>query len=143
MINSEYKKYVYFRGVSDEDNDDGHGNSITIKVSDITGILPGDASGVAADDDNRLTILFNTNKKYPLSWATTPNSFIHLKGCVKLELKEAGVFKETMRDLVEAFNGRARDNWLVIADDMSESSKGILPTYISKHISSVNAIKAN
>jgi len=147
MINSEYKKYLYFREVADEDADDGHGNSVTFPVSSISAILPGDALGVATDDDDRMSIFFDTYRKYPNSWATTPSSFLHQKGCVVLQLKSAGKFKETMRDLVEVFNGNARDNYIVVADDartdVGAATGSKAPRYASPHIQSCVQIKNN
>jgi len=147
MINSEYKKYLYFRDVADEDHDDGHGNSITIPVSSISAILPGSADGVANDSGDRISIFFDTYKKYPNSWATTPNNFMHQKGCILLKLKSSGKFKETMRDLVEVFNGNARDSYIVVADDATTDVGAAAPNkaarYASPHIESCVLIKPN
>ena len=145
MINSEYKKYLYFREVADEDNDDGHGNSFTIPVSSVSAILPGDAMGVASDDDDMITIFFDEYRKYPMSFATTPDNFMHQKGAVTLNLKSAGKFKETMRDLVEVFNGNVRDSYIVVADDartdVGAATGSKAPRYASSHILSVAGIK--
>tara|TARA_R110002012_G_scaffold33716_1_gene98389 strand:- start:53 stop:496 length:444 start_codon:yes stop_codon:yes gene_type:complete len=147
MINSQYEKYLYFREVADEDQDDGAGNAVTIPVSSISAILPGDAPGLASDDNDRLAIFFDTYSKYPMSWATAPFNFMHQKGCILLQLKSSGKFKETMRDLVEIFNGNARDNYIVVADDavtdVGAATGNKRSRYASPHIESVVSIKAN
>ena len=138
MVSSHYeRKYLYFRTVADEDNDDGDtassGNlptSIAIPTDSIVGIAPSAAGTV--------TIHFQSARN------------VQTDGADELVLKDSVVLnittkrhKKVMDAIIQSINGGPHsDGWIVVADDMTTNfaNETVTAQYLHNDITSCGAI---
>ena len=100
-------KYLYFRNVPDEDDDDASGDSALFPLKNFMGMHP---TATAA-----ITLFFQPQIRN--SGGVTDGQDFTNNDSVVLAITEGTAF-EVMRDLVAAFNGGPHsDGFLVVADD--------------------------
>ena len=131
------ERYLYFRTVADEDDDDGDtassGNlptSIAIPVSSIVGIAPSAAATV--------TIWFQSARNR-IHGATGEEV---IKDSVVLNVTTRR-HKKVMDAIIRAINGGPHsDGWIVVADDMTTNTANatVGASYIHKDLTSCGAI---
>ncbi len=113
------EKYLYFRTVADEDDDDAiTADSVLVPVSKITGFYPSNsgAPNTAADE---LTIFFESVNNIQ----TAGNDEVVKSDSVLLNIT-AGQSFNVMQAIVDAINGTGvgyTDGYIVIADDATTS----------------------
>ena len=109
------EKYLYFRPVADEDDDDAiTADSVLVPVSKITGFYPSNSgsAGTAADE---LTIYFDSINNIQ----TAGNDEVVKSDSVLLNIT-AGQSFNVMQAIVDAINATGtayQDGYIVVADD--------------------------
>ena len=131
------EKYLYFRTVADEDNDDGDTGSsgiaptsIAIPASSIVGMAPSAAGTV--------TIWFKSVRNV----FTQGDAEEVLKDSVVLNITTKR-HKKVMDAIIRAINGGPHsDGWIVVADDMTTNAadETVSANYIHADITSCGAI---
>ena len=90
------EKYLYFRTQADQDNDDGMDDSVYVKASSITGLVPTSTTA--------LTIFFETVKNQPGHAGASGDEII--RDSVILNCT-AGKVKQVIQTIVRAINSTA------------------------------------
>jgi hypothetical protein len=131
------EKYLYFRTVADEDDDDGDTGSsgiaptsIAIPASSIVGIAPSAAGTV--------TIWFQSVRNR-IAGATGEEV---IKDSVVLNVTTHR-HKAVMDAIIRSINGGPHsDGWIVVADDMTtnQANDTVVANYIHKDLTSCGAI---
>ena len=131
------EKYLYFRTVADEDDDDGDTGSsgiaptsIAIPASKIVGMAP---SGAAT-----LTIWFKSARNV----FTQGDAEEVLKDSVVLNITTKR-HKKVMDAIIQSINGGPHsDGWIVVADDMTtnQANDTVAANYIHEDLTSCGAI---
>ena len=131
------EKYLYFRTVADEDNDDGDTassgiapTSIAIPASSIVGMAPS-AAGT-------LTIWFNSVRN---SMSDGDNEVV-IKDSVVLNITTKR-HKKVMDAIIQSINGGPHsDGWIVVADDMTTNyaNETVAAQYLHSDITTCGAI---
>ena len=131
------EKYLYFRTVADEDNDDGDTassgiapTSIAIPASSIVGMAPS-AAGT-------LTIWFNSVRN---SMSDGDNEVV-IKDSVVLNITTKR-HKKVMDAIIRSINGGPHsDGWIVVADDMTTNyaNETVTAQYLHDDITTCGAI---
>ena len=117
MVTDE--KYLYFRTVTDEDDDDAiTADSVLVPVSKITGFYPSNSgsAGTAADE---LTIYFDSINNIQ----TAGDNEVVKSDSVLLNIT-AGQSFNVMQAIVDAINGTGvgyQDGYIVVCDDATTS----------------------
>ena len=109
------EKYLYFRTQADQDNDDGMDDSVYVKASSITGLVPTSTTA--------LTIFFETVKNQPGHAGASGDEII--RDSVILNCT-AGKVKQVMQTIVRAINSSAplyNDGVIVVADDVTTTQE--------------------
>ena len=131
------ERYLYFRTVADEDNDDGDTassgiapTSIAIPASSIVGIAPSAAGTVTI-------------------WFTSARNF-YTQGDAEEVLKDSVVLnvtthrhKPVMDAIIRSINGGPHsDGWIVVADDMTTNyaNETVTAQYLHNDITTCGAI---
>ena len=113
MVTDE--KYLYFRTVADEDDDDAiTADSVLVPVSKITGFYPSN-SGAAGSAADELTIYFDSINNIQ----TAGDNEVVKSDSVLLNIT-AGQSFNVMQAIVDAINATGaayQDGYIVIADD--------------------------
>lgn len=128
------EKYLYFRTQADQDNDDGIDDSIYIKASSITGLVPTSTTA--------LTIFFESVKNNPGFAGGTNEEVIRDSVIVNCT---AGKVKQVIQTIVRAINSSAplyNDGVIVVADDVTTTlaDATVAAKYIDGGITSCGAI---
>ena len=109
------EKYLYFRTVTDEDDDDAiTADSVLVPVSKITGFYPSN-SGQAGEAADELTIFFESVNNIQ----TAGDNEVVKSDSVLLNIT-AGESFNVMQAIVDAINATGaayQDGYIVIADD--------------------------
>ena len=131
------EKYLYFRTVADEDDDDGDTassgiapTSIAIPASSIVGMAPS-AAGT-------LTIWFNSVRN---SMSDGDNEVV-IKDSVVLNITTKR-HKKVMDAIIQSINGGPHsDGWIVVADDMTTNyaNETVTAQYLHDDITTCGAI---
>ena len=131
------ERYLYFRTVADEDNDDGDTassgiapTSIAIPASTIVGMAPS-AAGT-------LTIWFKSVRNV----FTQGDAEEVLKDSVVLNITTKR-HKKVMDAIIQSINGGPHsDGWIVVADDMTTTYGGatVAANYLHSNITTCGAI---
>ena len=129
------EKYVYFRTVADEDDDDAVADAIAVPVGRIVGMNP--------TSDTALTIWFRS--LYSEQGDAQAGSVV-INDSVVLNVTQ-GKTSEVMQTIIAAINSNGplyNDGFIVIADDSTVEFGGAAGSksakYISPHISSCGAV---
>ena len=129
------EKYVYFRTVADEDDDDAVADAIAIPVGRIVGMNP--------TSDTALTIWFRS--LYSEQGDAQSGSVV-IQDSVILNVTQ-GKTSEVMQTIISAINSNGplyNDGFIVVADDSTVEFGGAAGSktakYISPHITSCGAI---
>ena len=133
----KFDKWLYFRTVADEDNEDGVDDVLCIPASSVVCITP------TSDTAVRLTFksLRNSHKE-----GLGPDQVNH--DYIALTVDQGKTF-EAMSGIIQAINssGRNDDGFIVIADDATTAYGGAAGTlsksYISPYITACGAISIN
>ena len=116
------EKYLYFRTVADEDDDDAiTADSVLVPVSKITGFYPSN-SGQAGEAADELTIFFESINNIQ----TAGNDEVVKSDSVLLNIT-AGQSFNVMQAIVDAINATGvayQDGYIVIADDVTTNVAG-------------------
>ena len=128
------EKYLYFRTQADQDNDDGIDDSVYVKASSITGLVPTSTTA--------LTIFFETVKNQPGHAGASGDEII--RDSVILNCT-AGKVKQVMQTIVRAINSSAplyNDGVIVVADDVTTTfaDATVSAQYIDSGITTCGAI---
>ena len=132
------EKYLYFREVADEDNDDGeagggagHLTSLMIPASRFRGVVPGGSTST-------IKMYFDSVRNYQGDAAEADENTV--ADYVILTVT-AGKIREAMTDILRAINGSrpTQGGFLVIADDVTTNVAGetVSAEYVSKHITGI------
>ena len=129
------EKYVYFRTVADEDDDDAVADAVAIPVGRIVGMNP--------TSDTALTIWFRS--LYSEQGDAQSGSVV-IQDSVILNVTQ-GKTSEVMQTIISAINSNGplyNDGFIVVADDSTVEFGGAAGSktakYISPHITSCGAI---
>ena len=129
------EKYVYFRTVADEDDDDAVADAIAIPVGRIT--------GMNHTSDTAMTIWFRSLYS---EQGDAQSASIVIQDSVVLNVSQ-GKTSEVMQTIIAAINSNGplyNDGFIVIADDSTVEFGGAASSksakYISPHITSCGAI---
>jgi len=131
------EKYLYFRTVADEDDDDGDTGSSGIAPTSIA-IPASTIVGMAPSAAGTLTIWFKSVRN------------VFAQGDAEEVLKDSVVLnittkrhKKVMDAIIQSINGGPHsDGWIVVADDMTTTYGGatVAASYIHKDLTSCGAI---
>ena len=131
------EKYLYFRTVADEDDDDGDtassGNlptSIAIPASSIVGIAPSAAGTVTIWFQSARNRIAGASDEEVIKDSVVLNVTTHRH-------------KKVMDAIITSINGGPHsDGWIVVADDMTTNTANatVVANYIHKDLTSCGAI---
>jgi hypothetical protein len=130
-------KYLYFRTVADEDNDDGDTASSGIAPTSIA-IPAKQIVGMAPSADNAVTIWFQSVRNR-IAGATGEEV---IKDSVVLNVTTHR-HKAVMDAIIRSINGGPhQDGWIVVADDMTTNAadETVTAQYIHADLTSCGAI---
>ena len=133
------EKYLYFRTVADQDDNDGIDDSIYVKASSITGMFPTSATAI--------TIFFESVKNQAGNGTDDENV---ISDSVIIN-HTAGLGKQVLQTIVRAINSTAplyNDGVITVADDVTTTyltstaaaDETVLAKYIDGGITSCGAI---
>ena len=125
------QKYLYFRTVADEDDDDASVDSAVYPVSSFAGMHPTSDTAITLFFDNQIVQAHDMGS----------NAFTN-KDSVILNVNQ-GKTAEVMQAIVQAINGNVlSDGWLVVADDATTDydASTRAATYLTSDITSCGAI---
>ena len=131
------EKYLYFRTVADEDNDDGDTGSSGIAPTSIA-IPASSIVGMAPSADNAVTIWFQSVRNF----YTQGDAEEVLKDSVVLNVT-AHRHKAVMDSIIRSINGGPHsDGWIIVADDMTTNAADatVAANYIHGDLTSCGAI---
>jgi hypothetical protein len=131
------EKYLYFRTVADEDDDDGDTGSSGIAPTSIA-IPASTIVGMAPSAAGTLTIWFKSVRNV----FTQGDAEEVLKDSVVLNITTKR-HKKVMDAIIQSINGGPHsDGWIVVADDMTTTYGGatVAASYIHKDLTSCGAI---
>lgn len=131
------EKYLYFRTVADEDNDDGDTGSSGIAPTSIA-IPASTIVGMAPSADNAVTIWFQSVRNF----YTQGDAEEVLKDSVVLNVT-AHRHKAVMDSIIRSINGGPNsDGWIIVADDMTTNAADatVAANYIHADLTSCGAI---
>ena len=131
------EKYLYFRTVADEDDDDGDTGSSGIAPTSIA-IPASTIVGMAPSAAGTLTIWFKSVRNV----FTQGDAEEVLKDSVVLNITTKRL-KKVMDAIIQSINGGPHsDGWIVVADDMTTTYGGatVAASYIHKDLTSCGAI---
>ena len=131
------EKYLYFRTVADEDDDDGDTGSSGIAPTSIA-IPASKIVGMAPSAAGTLTIWFKSARNV----FTQGDAEEVLKDSVVLNITTKR-HKKVMDAIIQSINGGPHsDGWIVVADDMTTTYGGatVAANYIHKDLTSCGAI---
>ena len=130
MASSHYEKYLYFRTVADEDDDDAAADTLALPARRIVAMAP--------SADTTITV-----------WFESVNN-MQTDGANELVLKDSAVItitahrhKKVLQSIVRAINGGPHsDGFIVVADDTTTDYDGTTrdAVYIDNDISAMAAI---
>ena len=131
------EKYLYFRTVADEDDDDGDTGSSGIAPTSIA-IPASKIVGIAPSADNAVTIWFKSARNV----FTQGDAEEVLKDSVVLNITTKR-HKKVMDAIIQSINGGPHsDGWIVVADDMTTTYGGatVAANYLHSDITTCGAI---
>ena len=131
------EKYLYFRTVADEDNDDGDTGSSGIAPTSIA-IPARQIVGMAPSAAGTITIWFQSARNSQTDGADE----LVLKDSVVLNIT-TGRHKKVMDAIIQSINGGPNsDGWIVVADDMTTNAANATVTaqYLHNDITTCGAI---
>jgi len=131
------EKYLYFRTVADEDNDDGDTGSSGIAPTSIA-IPASTIVGMAPSADNAVTIWFQSVRNF----YTQGDAEEVLKDSVVLNVT-AHRHKAVMDSIIRSINGGPNsDGWIIVADDMTTNAADatVAAQYLHNDITTCGAI---
>tara|TARA_R100001594_G_scaffold77212_4_gene111839 strand:+ start:56 stop:469 length:414 start_codon:yes stop_codon:yes gene_type:complete len=130
MANLNYEKYLYFRTIADEDDDDAAADSIALPSRRISAIAPRTDGSV-------------------IVWFESVNN-MHTNGDNEEVIKDSVILnitththKDVMKAIISAINGGPHsDGWVVVADDTTTDFDGSTraAVYLHKDITDCGAI---
>ena len=130
MANLNYEKYLYFRTVADEDDDDAAADSIALPSRRISAIAP-------RTDGSVIVWFESVNNMF-----TSGDDELVIKDSVILNIT-THTHKDVMRTIIQAINGGPHsDGWVVVADDSTTDFDGSTraAVYLHSDITSCGAI---
>ena len=131
------EKYLYFRTVADEDDDDGDTGSSGIAPTSIA-IPASSIVGMAPSAAGTLTIWFNSVRN---SMSDGDNEVV-IKDSVVLNITTKR-HKKVMDAIIQSINGGPHsDGWIVVADDMTTNyaNETVTAQYLHDDITTCGAI---
>ena len=131
------EKYLYFRTVADEDNDDGDTGSSGIAPTSIA-IPAKQIVGMAPSAAGTLTIWFQSARNR-IAGASGEEV---IKDSVVLNIT-TGRHKKVMDAIIQSINGGPNsDGWIVVADDMTTNAANatVAAQYLHSDITTCGAI---
>tara|TARA_R100001463_G_scaffold15290_3_gene39952 strand:+ start:712 stop:1143 length:432 start_codon:yes stop_codon:yes gene_type:complete len=116
------EKFLYFRNVTDEDDDDAiTADSVLVPVSKITGMLPNDG-GSTSGAANQIEIFFESMNNIQAAG----NDEVVKSDSVIIEVNQGSSFA-VMSAIVDAMNATGaayQDGYIVVADDVTTDFDG-------------------